>query len=272
MTRRSDEKRGGTIPDENRDPVACRFTLVGDVAVISIPPDLESQKKEIGEAIISEHKNVKTVLNKISKLEGERRVASFEMLAGCGTVTRHREFGFAYKLDVARVFFNPRLAYERMRVASKTRDGERTIVPFAGVGPFAIPAAFSGAQVLALEISPEACRWLAENARLNGVEEKIDIVNCNAFTFCSSLKKNGSNAEFDRAIVPTPYGRDDILGLISSTVRPGGAIHFYTFKKRHQIYDLIKGFEGEGLLVEFHRRCGNVAPGVSRWVFDLVKL
>lgn len=266
MARRRDEQQEVAIPDESQAPHQRRFSLIGDVAIISIPSDLEGQKREIGEAIIADHKNVTSVLKKISKLEGERRVASFEVLAGCVTVTRHREFGFVYDLDVARVFFNPRLAYERMRVASKVRDGERAIVPFA------IPAAFAGARVLALEISSEACRWLAANARLNRVEDKIDIVNCDAFTFSGSLKTNGSRAKFDRAIVPTPYGRDDILGLISTIVRPGGAIHFYTFKKRHQIDGLIKGFEDEGLLVEFHRRCGNVAPWVSRWVFDLVKL
>ena len=133
MTRRRDEQRGRSIPGESRNPLPGRFSLVGDVAVIPIPPELDGQKLEIGEAIISSHKNVKSVLNKISKLEGERRVASFEVLAGCGTVTCHREFGFAYELDVSRVFFNPRLAYERMRVASKVRDGERAIVPFVGV-------------------------------------------------------------------------------------------------------------------------------------------
>jgi len=260
------------VSDERRDLVPTRLSLVGDVAIISIPPELEGQKREIGDAIISGHKNVRTVLRKISKLEGERRVASFEVLAGCCTATIHREFGFVYSLDVARVFFNPRLGSERMRVASKALPGERAIVPFAGVGPFAIPLAAAGARVLALEISPEACGWLAENARQNRVGKKIDIVNCDAFALCRCFKKRGTKAEFDRAVVPTPYGRDDILGLISPIVRPGGAIHFYTFKKRHQIEGLIKGFEEEGLEVDFRRRCGNVAPGVSRWAFDLAKL
>ncbi|HPJ83180.1 MAG TPA: class I SAM-dependent methyltransferase family protein [Methanothrix sp.] len=253
------------------DKVPSHFSLVGGVAVISIPLELEGQKKAIGEAIISGHKNVKTVLRKISKLEGERRTASFEFIAGGGTVTCHREFGFSYRLDVARVFFNPRLGSERMRVASKVRPGERAIVPFAGVGPFAIPIAAAGAQVLALEISPEACRWLSENARHNRVGEMADIVNCDAFAVCGLLKENGLKTKFDRAVVPTPYGRDDALDSISPIVKPGGAIHFYTFKKRRQIEDLIREFEERGFEVEFHRRCGNVAPGVGRWVFDLVK-
>jgi tRNA (guanine37-N1)-methyltransferase len=258
----------GTVPDERMEKVPGHFSLVGEVAVISIPTELEDQKKKIGEAIISDHKNVKTVFNKISKLEGERRVAGFEVLAGGETVTCHREFGFAYKLDVARVFFNPRLGRERMRVASKVSAGERAIVPFAGVGPFAISIAAVGARVLALEKSPEACRWHSLNARLNRVESNVEIVNCDAFAFvlCGVLKH-----KFDRAVVPTPYGRDEILDSITPIVKPGGTIHFYTFKKRHQIEGLIREFEEKGLEVEFHRRCGNVAPGVSRWVFDLVK-
>jgi tRNA (guanine37-N1)-methyltransferase len=275
----------GVVPEEWLDEVSVRFSLVGDVAVILIPPELEGQKNEIGRAIISDHKRVKTVLQKVSKLEGDRRVASFEVLAGGETVTCHREFGFVYRLDVARVFFNPRLSSERMRVASKARAGERAVVPFAGVGPFAIPIAAAGARVLALEISSEACRWFAENARLNRVDGNVDIVNCDAFALIGLQRKsllklnllsgngprNGSSIMFDRAVVPTPYGRDEILDSISPIVKPGGAIHFYTFKKRHQIEGLIREFEEKGLEVEFHRRCGNVAPGVSRWVFDLVK-
>jgi len=271
----------GVVSHERLDEVSVRFSLIGEVAVILIPPELEGQKKEIGRAIISDHKRVKTVLQKVSKLEGERRVASFEVLAGGETVTCHREFGFVYRLDVAGVFFNPRLGSERRRVASKVRAGERAVVPFAGVGPFAIPMAAAGVRVLALEISSEACRWFAENARLNRVDGNVDIVNCDAFALIGLLRKsllklnhlseNGPSIMFDRAVVPTPYGRDEILDSISPIVKPGGAIHFYTFKKRHQIDGLIQEFEEKGLAVEFHRRCGNVAPGVSRWVFDLVK-
>ncbi len=262
----------GIVPDDKRDLVPSHFSLVGEVAILSIPSELEDQKKKIGESIISSHKNVKTVLNKVSKLEGEKRVAGFEVLAGGGTVICHREFGFAYRFDVARVFFNPRLGHERRRVASKARPGERVIVPFSDVGPFAIPIAAAGARVLALEINAEACRWLAENSKLNRVNGNVDTVNCDAFAFCGVLKQNGPEMKFDRAVVPTPYGRDEILDSISPILKPNGAIHFYTFKKRHQIEGLIKEYEEKGFEVEFHRRCGNVAPGVSRWVFDLEKL
>ena len=76
---------------------------------------------------------------------------------------------------------------------------------------------------------------------------------------------------FDRAIVPTPYGMDHFLGEISKLVRKGGYIHFYTFKAESQIPGLIDEYKKMGLEVELYRRTGNVAPGISRWVFDLKK-
>ncbi len=245
--------------------LSSHFHIIGDIAIISIPPEMEDHKKAIAEALISRRRNIKTVLNKTSRLEGDRRVASFEVLVGSETVTLHREFGHIYRLDVCKVFFNSRLGYERRRVALKAKADEWVLIPFCGVGPFAVPVAAEGAKVVALEKNSEACRWLAENVSLNGVEENIMIINGDAFDIPRMLK-----FDFDRAIIPTPYGRNDILEMVAPVVKNGGMIHFYTFKKLYQIEGLIEKYENMGFEVEFYRRCGNVAPGVSRWAFDLV--
>jgi tRNA (guanine37-N1)-methyltransferase len=194
---------------------------------------------------------------------------AFETLGGNGTVTLHREFGFLYRLDVRKVFFNSHLGYERSRVAKKVKSGERVLIPFCGVGPFAVPVAANGARVLAIESNSEACRWLAENVRLNRVENNIDLIKGDARSIADLL--NLKDLKFDRAIIPTPYGMDHILDVLLPLVKKGGTIHFYTFKKKHQIDGLIAKYENAGLKVEFYRSCGNVAPNVSRWVFDLVK-
>jgi tRNA (guanine37-N1)-methyltransferase len=242
------------------------FQVIGDIALVSIPTELECQKSRVAQSIISRQKNIKTILNKVSKLEGERRVASFEVIAGNGTITTYREFGFVYRLDVAKVFFNSRLSYERMRIASLVRPNEMILVPFCGVGPFAIPLAAQGARVLALEKNPEACKWLVENVMLNGVKDNMILVKGDASFLPQMLKLN-----FDRVVVPTPYGWDNILDIFYNLMKFDATIHFYTFKQRHEIEDLIRKFEMMGFHVQFYRKCGNVAPSVSRWVFDLVK-
>jgi tRNA (guanine37-N1)-methyltransferase len=137
-----------------------RFHVIGDIAIVSIPPEMDDQKRAIVEMLILRGGNIKTVLNKISKIEGDGRVALFEIPAGSDTVTMHREFGHSYRLDVAKVLFNGRLGYERRRVASLVMPSERVLIPFCGIGPFAVPMAFRGARVVAIESSPEACRWL----------------------------------------------------------------------------------------------------------------
>jgi tRNA (guanine37-N1)-methyltransferase len=163
-------------------------------------------------------------------------------------------------------FFNGRLSYERKRVASMVKSGERVIVPFSGVGPFAIPAAVSAASVVAVEMNGAACKSFIKNSKLNKVENKIHIINADANNIPNLLK-----TEFDRAIIPTPYGMDHFLETIYPLVKDGGFVHFYTFKPKEKILEMIKNYEDMGFEVLFHRRCGNVAPGISRWVFDLKK-
>jgi tRNA (guanine37-N1)-methyltransferase len=260
------EKLKGIIPEEKLSLLPNRFNIIGGVAIVSIPTEIEDYKKDIAAAIISKHRKIKTVLNKSSKLEDDRRVASFETLAGGETVTLHREFGFAYRLDVAEVFFNSRLAYERKRIASMVKPGEWVLIPFCGVGPFAVPIAARGAKVVALEKNPVACKFLTENAKLNRAEENVLIINGDAFRAVCML-----DLEFDRAVIPAPYGMDNSLETISPVVKKGGMIHFYTFKKRNQIEEISEKYRDMGFEVQFYRRCGNVAPEVSRWAFDLVK-
>ncbi|MEI8004343.1 MAG: class I SAM-dependent methyltransferase family protein [Methanothrix sp.] len=261
------EKLQGTMPEECLGSLPNGFHVIGDIAILSLAPELGVYKKEIAGAVLTSCKYIHTVLNKITNLQGERRVAGFELLAGCdNTITTHREFGFLYRLDVAKVFFSSHLGYERMRVAAKVVAGEDVLLPFAGVGPFAVPLATQGAHVLALEKSREACLYLAENARLNRVERMIAIINADAFHMAKLLQKN-----FHRAVIPAPYGADGILETVLPLVKAGGSLHLYTFKKLHQIEPLKKSYEDLGLEVMQVRHCGNVAPGVSRWVFDLAK-
>jgi len=260
------EQLRGTIPDRALCHLSDHFDVIGDIAVLSLSPNLFEHKQEIAHAIISRRTHIKTVLNKISRLDGCSRTASYEILAGSDTVTVHHEYTFTYHLDAATVFYNPRLASERKRVTDQVQSGECVLVPFCGVGPYVIPAAARGARVTAVEKNPEAFPWLARNVLLNGVQDQVTTLFGDAFDM-SLLPDH----PFDRAIIPTPYGRDTILDILASRVKPGGMIHFTTFKNRKQADGLVGEFTRKGLEVVIQRRCGNVAPGVSRWVYDLMK-
>lgn len=255
----------GIVPDDKLRNLKD-YDLVGNVAILTLPEEAGPYKYRIAEAIIRKRNNINVVLNKISKVKGDERIPEYEILAGDNAITAYRESGFTYRFDVTKVFFNRRLDFERRRIAMQSQPGENVLIPFAGVGPFVIPVAARGCRVVAVEMGRDACLWLGENARLNGVEGNIDILNADAFWIPSLLR-----TRFDRAVIPTPYGMDHILETLLPLVRTRGVFHFYTFKKKHQIEGLIKQFTNMGLTVEHYRHCGNVAPAVSRWAFDLIK-
>ena len=259
------EQLRGIIPDPLLILISDHFEVIGDIAIISVPQELSDYKTVIAQEIISHRRNILTVLNKVAKISREERTADYEILAGDTAVTLHHESGFAYRLDVSRVFFNTRLAYERKRVANQVQSGEKIFVPFCGVGPFAIPAAARGARVVALEQNPDACFWLEENIRLNKVRKQITTIQGDAFD--TGQLPHG---QFDRVIIPAPYGMDRILDILSPLAVKDGMIHFYTFRPRNEIPALIEEYVQKGFEVSCYNTCGNVAPGVSRWVFDLV--
>jgi tRNA (guanine37-N1)-methyltransferase len=252
------------LPSEMLPPIPHHFKVIGDIAVLALPDGLEPYKHMIAQAIVSRRKNISTVLNKKEKVTGDSRIARYDVLLGETTITLHREFGFSYRLDVSRSFFSTRLASERKRVTGRINPHERVYVPFAGVGPFAIPAAALGADVYATEKNPDAFRWLTENVALNHVTGNCHILQEDAFD-TARLPHN----EFDRLIVPAPYGMDHALETLLPLLTRGGMIHFYTFKAKEQIPGLIAAFEAKGLIVSHSAPCGNVAPGISRWVFDM---
>lgn len=256
----------GQIPEHLFPLLTGHYDVIGSVAIIPVPPELEDFRFIIADAIRSHRHSVKTVLNKTSSVQGSSRTARYEILTGTDTITTCREYGFSYMFDVLTSFYNPRLQTERKRVSGQVLPNEDVLVPFAGVGPFVVPAAARGARVVAIEQNPEAFRWQKENIRKNGFEDRVTAVLGDAFD--TSLLPRPA---FDRVIIPTPYGMDAILEKLEPYVKHDGMVHFYTFRNKGQAAELAEEMGGWGFEPVCTRRCGNVAPGVSRWVFDLRK-
>jgi len=264
MSLRSD--CGGRVPARFLPLVPRRFDVIGNIAVLSLPDSLVPYAGAIAQALTTHRRSIRTVVRKVTKIEGANRVARFEIITGNSTVTTHRENGFSYRLDLADVFFAPRLVFERRRIASKIRTGERVLIPFAGTGPFVVPVAAAGGIVTAVEKNPAAFQFLKENIMDNGVAGRVTLICGNAID-ASLLPAT----DYDRAIIPAPYGQDEVFDIFAQVVRPGGMIHLYAFKKKNEIPKLVEEYQSRDVSVQAFRRCGNVAPGVSRWAFDLCR-
>jgi tRNA (guanine37-N1)-methyltransferase len=203
--------------------------LVGDIAIIEIPPELDAYKHIIGEAILETHKNVRTVLAKAGAISGTYRLREFSVIAGePKTETIHREHGCQYYVDLAKAYFSPRLSYEHKRVASLIEEGETVIDLFAGVGPFAVQIAktHENVEVYAIDVNPNAVEFLKRNIRLNRVEGKVHPILGDA----KQVVKERLSGVADRVIMNLPEKAIEFVEAACKALKPeGGMVHFYSF-------------------------------------------
>jgi len=203
--------------------------IIGEVAIVEIPPELEKYKKIVGESILQVHKHVQTVLAKSSAVKGTRRLREYEVIAGSGkTETIHREHGCIYHLDVRKVYFSPRLSFEHKRVASQVRENETVVDMFAGVGPFSILIAKMqrDARVYAIDVNPDAVRYLERNVIANRVLGRVTPILGDA----RKVIREKLRGIADRVIMNLPEKASAYVDVACEAIKPdGGIIHFYTF-------------------------------------------
>ncbi|MEM1540267.1 MAG: class I SAM-dependent methyltransferase family protein [Candidatus Bathyarchaeia archaeon] len=203
--------------------------IIGDIAVIEIPPELEARKIEIGNAILQTHKSLRTVLAKAGAIKGEYRTREYVVMAGePKTETIHKEHGCLYHVDLAKAYFSPRLSHEHKRVALMVKEGETVIDMFAGVGPFSILIAktHENVKVYAIDINPEAVALLGKNVILNRVEGKVYPILGDA----RQIVKQKLRGLADRVIMNFPKKAIDFVGTACEALKSqGGTAHFYSF-------------------------------------------
>jgi tRNA (guanine37-N1)-methyltransferase len=214
--------------------------LVGDVAIIEIPPELDAYRNIIGEAVLKTHKNVRTVVAKAGAVSGTYRLRKFSVIAGeTRTEAIHKEHDCRYYLDLTKAYFSPRLSYEHKRVASLVKEGETVLDLFAGVGPFAILIAktHENVKVYAVDMNPHAVEFLERNIRLNRVEGKVhsflgDARRVVDERFCGVA---------DRVIMNLPEKALEFVDAACKALKPtGGVVHFYSFVTASDSLERVK--------------------------------
>ncbi|MFB6092559.1 MAG: class I SAM-dependent methyltransferase family protein [Haloquadratum sp.] len=196
------------------------YERLGDIVILDETDD--ERARRIADAIEASDLPAATVLNRASKVKGDRRVREWDVLVGGSTETVHREYGHEFALDIAEVYFSPRLATERHRVAEQVDAGERVIDMFAGVGPFAIPMAARGAEVVACDLNPVAVEYLRENARRNGVDDRVTAIEGDV------RDRVDDYADWaDRLVMNLPHSADDFLDAAVAMAGTECVLHYY---------------------------------------------
>lgn len=222
-----DEALSGFLSADERGELATAFDIIGDIAIIEIPDSLEKHEALIGEALLRVHKNLKTVLKKLGPMEGEFRVRKVRCIAGEDrTTTVYRESGVAMELDVAKVYFSVRLSHERTRIASLVGPKEKILALFAGVGPFplVISKTHPDAEIIAIELNPEAVVFMERNIARNRAKNVKAILGD-----AREVVLRDYRGFADRVLMPLPKGAHDFLDTAFAGAKDGAMVHFYTF-------------------------------------------
>jgi tRNA (guanine37-N1)-methyltransferase len=196
------------------------YERLGDIVILD--EDDPDRAREVADAVMASDLRAKTVVNRASPIEGELRVREWDVLAGDDTETVHREYGCSFALDIARVYFSPRLATERHRVTEQVREGERVFDMFAGVGPFAVPAAKRGAEVVGVDLNPVAVEYLRQNAERNGVADRVTAIEGDVREAAEEYRDWA-----DRVVMNLPHSAGEFLDTAVSLAADECVLHYY---------------------------------------------
>jgi len=196
------------------------YERIGDVVIVD--EDDPERARELADAIVASALPVKTVLNRASKIKGEQRVRDWELLAGEDTEAVHREYGCEFALDLAAVYFSPRLATERHRVIEQVAAAEQVLDMFAGVGPFVIPAAERGATAVGVDINETAIDSLRENAERNGVADRVTAIHGDVRDVAADYE-----GWADRLVMNLPHSADEFLDTAVRLAGEECVLHYY---------------------------------------------
>lgn len=230
------------IPPEMLKFVPKSYDIIGNIAILEFDlndrlhiEEINHFKKIVAEAIISINKAVKTVYEKKSEIKDLFRLRKLNLVAGIDIPeTIYKENNCIFKLDIKKVYFTPRLVYERERIASSDiKINECIFDLFAGVGTFSIQIAKThNVKVFSFDINPHAYNYLKENIKLNKLEGLIHPFNLDVRDLINPLNKIGNTLKnsADRIIMNLPELSLNYIDVACYLMKAqGGIIHIYQF-------------------------------------------
>ena len=189
------------------------FEQVGHIAHVNLRDEHLPFKAVIGRVLLDKNApRIRSVVNKVETISEQGgddaattarrvfRVFPMEVLAGDDDLRATvRENGASFKLDYREVYWNSRLEREHRRIVEMLQPGDVVADMFAGIGPFAVPAAMRGAKVYANDLNPQSAAWLRTNVDGNKVASRVAVSNLDGRAFVRHLLGTADGAAADGA-------------------------------------------------------------------------
>ncbi|PIU22109.1 MAG: hypothetical protein COT14_02880 [Candidatus Diapherotrites archaeon CG08_land_8_20_14_0_20_30_16] len=250
------------------------YDTVGGIAILKMTPEMKKKEKELTHLFLQNNPTIKTLVKKASEHHGKYRLEDVKYLAGKKTLkTQVKESGCIFNIELGKMFFSPRLSFERERLAQKVKDGSTIGVFFAGVGPFSIVIAKKNpnCKIYSIELNREAHKCAKENLAQNKIK--------NVRVVCADVAKYAQKIKdlCDYIIMPLPKTSDLFLESAYTAIKkkPEGQITLYKFVPKASLYkDLINELKlfakkkKKKLKVIFKREVRDYNPKIVQIVID----
>ncbi|GIU69383.1 MAG: tRNA (guanine-N1)-methyltransferase [Candidatus Woesearchaeota archaeon] len=248
--------------------------IIGTIAILEIPKELEHKEKFIAETLLRINKNIKTVLKKADAHEGVFRTQKMKYLAGINTTeTLYKENNVSLLVDVEKVYFSIRLSNERKRIAGLVKPGEDILVMFSGAAPYPVVLSKNtpAKHILGIEINPDGHKYGLENIKINKCKN-VELICGDVHVIVPEL--NNKNIRYDRIIMPLPKTADEFLDDALMLSKKSTVIHFYDFleesnfdEAKIKISEACKRNNRDYRIINIVK-CGQHAPRVFRICVD----
>ncbi|MHA1294406.1 MAG: class I SAM-dependent methyltransferase [Promethearchaeota archaeon] len=230
------------IPKQYFKLIPKSFDIIGNIALVEFKNINNNKKKiskkfklKIAEALLDINKNVISVFEKRSKIKGEYRIRDLKFLTGKNkTITVHKENNCVFYLDVKKMYFTPRLVFERKRIAlNEFKEKEIIVDMFAGVGPFSIQIAKNhDVIVYAFDKNSFAYEYLKKNIKHNKLLGNIIPYNMDVKELLNPLNKVGNilKNNVNRILMNLPEKSLEFINVACFLMKSsGGILHNYQF-------------------------------------------
>ena len=263
----------GRLTEEELQALVGSYDVVGDIAIIIVPEEIQHKEQLIAEALLAGNARLKVIAKRAGNYGGEFRTIPLTILAGEERKeTEVTEFGIRLRVNPETVYYSVRSGHERRRIASLVREGEDILVLFSGIAPYPLVVSrFSRARtIIGLEKNPQAHEYALQNLRLNRKLNNIELYLGDARDlqdFCAARR-------FDRVVMPLPTMAAAFLPPALTVLKPQGWLHFYDLQ-RPELFELslqkvADGCRQQGRVVDSAEivRCGHSAPRTFRICID----
>lgn len=248
------------------------YDVVGDIAVVIIPEELEPKEHLIADAILASNKKIRVVAKRDGHYGGEFRTIPLKILAGENRKeTEVIESGVRLLVNPETVYYSVRSGNERRRVAALVQPDESVLVLFSGIAPYPlIISRYSRAKyIIGVEKNPQAHAYGIENLSRN---RKITNVNLQLGDVKEVLPRLATF--FDRVVMPLPTRGEEYLPYALQVLKERGFLHFYDMQHPENFRESINKIVSactvakRSVLSTDITKCGHCAPQKYRICID----